>query len=298
MERTSSESTSSRISPPTSNLKPAYRVERLAFAYPRATDGGNGWALRELTCEIARGEIVGLIGPNGSGKSSLLKLLAKLLTPRGGALHMGGRPLAELSQLDVARTVALVPQHQPQLFPFTVAEMVLMGRFPHHQMRGSLVGFGWETGEDLRVAEAAMAVMDVTRLAGRSIDDVSGGERQRALIARALAQTPEILLLDEPTAHLDLHHQRDICEALRRLNAERGVTVVLVSHDLNLASQYCDRLMLLHEGALVRFGSPAQVLEADLIESVYNCRVLVDRHPLSGVPRVTLPGREDVRRES
>ncbi len=271
---------------------PAYRVERLAFAYPRAADGENGWALRDLTFEIARGEIVGLIGPNGSGKSSLLKLLAKLLTPRGGAVHMGGRSLAELSHMEIARTVALVPQHQPQLFPFTVAEMVLMGRFPHHRTRGDLVGFAWETSEDLRVAEEAMAVMDVTRLAGRSIDDVSGGERQRALIARALAQTPDILLLDEPTAHLDLHHQRDICEALRRLNAERGVTVVLVSHDLNLASQYCDRLMLLHEGALVRLGPPAQVLEAGLIESVYNCRVLVDRHPLSGVPRVTLPGRD------
>ena len=272
--------------------EPAYRVERLTFAYRRSTADADGWALRDLTFEIARGEIVGLIGPNGSGKSSLVKLLARLLTPRGGAVHVNGRPLAELSHLEIARTVALVPQHQPQLFPFTVAEMVLMGRFPHHRTRGSLVGFGWETGEDLRIAEEAMTVMDMTRLAGRSIDDVSGGERQRALIARALAQTPDILLLDEPTTHLDLHHQRDICEALRRLNAGRGLTVVLVSHDLNLASQYCDRLMLLHEGALVRFGPPAQVLQADLIESVYNCRVLVDRHPLSGVPRVTLPGRE------
>ena len=272
--------------------EPAYRVERLTFAYRWSTAGADGWALRELTFEIARGEIVGLIGPNGSGKSSLLKLLAGLLTPQGGMVYLNGRLLAELSHVEVARTVALVPQQQPQPFPFTVAEMVLMGRFPHHRMQGSLVGFAWETGEDLRVAEEAMAVMDVTRLAGRSIEDVSGGERQRALIARALAQAPEILLLDEPTAHLDLHHQRDICEALRRLNAERGLTVVLVSHDLNLASQYCDRLLLLHEGALVRFGPPAQVLEAGLIESVYDCRVLVDRHPLSGVPRVTMPGRE------
>ena len=290
---TPSESTHPPLRPRTSNLEPAYRVDRLAFAYPRAADGGDGWALRELTFEIARGEIVGLIGPNGSGKSSLLKLLARLLMPLGGTVHMGGRPLERLPQAEIARTVALVPQQQPQLFPFTVAEMVLMGRFPHHRTRGSLVGFAWETGEDLRVAEEAMAVMDVTRLAGRSIEDVSGGERQRAFIARALAQTPEILLLDEPTAHLDLHHQRDICEALRRLNAERGLTVVLVSHDLNLASQYCDRLMLLHEGALVRFGPPAQVLQAELIESVYRCRVLVDRHPVSGVPRVTLPGRQD-----
>ena len=137
-----------------------------------------------------------------------------------------------------------------------------------------------------------MVDMDISHLAHRSITDVSGGERQRAIIARALTQQPRVLLLDEPTAFLDLNHQLEICRILRRLNDERGLTVVLVSHDLNLASQYCDRLMLLREGRQYSIGVPQEVIRHDLLEAVYGCTVLVDRHPISGLPRVTLPGRE------
>jgi iron complex transport system ATP-binding protein len=132
----------------------------------------------------------------------------------------------------------------------------------------------------------------VLHLADRSIHDVSSGERQRAIIARALAQQPRVLLLDEPTAFLDLNHQVEICRTLRKLNDERGLTVVLVSHDLNMASQYCDRIMLMENGSLFRIGTPDDVITPDALSAVYHCDVLVDRHPESGLPRVTLPGRQ------
>ena len=186
----------------------------------------------------------------------------------------------------MARRVALVPQETLQIFPFTIAEMVLMGRFPHHHGWG---GWHWEDSNDWRIAHEAMNDLDIGHLGSRFITDVSGGERQRAVIARALTQQPEVLLLDEPTAFLDLHHQLAIARTLRRLNRERGLTVILVSHDVNLASQYCDRLMVFHQGHMVEAGTPQDVLRPDLLESVYGCQVLVDRHPQSGVPRVSLP---------
>jgi iron complex transport system ATP-binding protein len=167
---------------------------------------------------------------------------------------------------------------------------LLMGRFPH-RARGRLAAFGWEGESDLRMAQDAMKEMDVLHLADRSIHDVSSGERQRAIIARALAQQPRVLLLDEPTAFLDLNHQVEICRTLRKLNDERGLTVVLVSHDLNMASQYCDRIMLMENGSLFQIGTPDDVITPEALSAVYHCNVLVDRHPISGLPRVTLPGR-------
>lgn len=292
------ESSTLHLSPLASRPVPAYQVERLRFRYRKGQDSRagrerekNGWVLKGLTFEVKAGEIVGVIGPNGSGKTSLLKLLARTLRPQEGMVTLFGRAMADMQQAEIARTVALVPQESAILFPFTITEMVLMGRFPHHRSAGNLYGFGWEGPEDIRLAEEAMRETDVIQLAHRLISDVSGGERQRAIIARALTQQPQILLLDEPTAFLDLHHQLDICRILRRLNEERGLTVVLVSHDLNLASQYCDRLLLLNEGTIYRMGPPADVIRPDVLETVYRCQVLVDHHPTSGLPRVTLPGR-------
>lgn len=277
----------------------AYRVERLKFRYRHDRDGqlgkGHEWALTGLTFEVLSGEVLGVIGPNGSGKTSLLKLLARVLRPREGEIHLFGSQLAEMSQDAIARLVALVPQDSRQIFPFTIAETVMMGRFPHHRSRGRLFDFGWEGPEDIRLATQAMKETDVVHLAHRSIENVSGGERQRAIIARALTQQPQILLLDEPTAFLDLNHQLEICKILRHLNEKRGLTVVLVSHDLNLASQYCDRLMLLNEGEIFRLGSPEEVIRPDVLAAVYRCEVLVDSHPMSGLPRVTLPARSSVR---
>ena len=267
----------------------AYEVRSLRFQYQPLSRGLDNWVVDGLTFDIQAGEILGIVGPNGSGKTSLLKLLAKVLRPHDGAMALFGRDLGVMPQVEVARTVAFVPQESPQVFSFTVMETVLMGRFPHHQGATWSAGFGWESAEDLSIAEQALQYTDLTHLAGRSVMDLSGGERQRCMIARALAQAPQVLLLDEPTAFLDLQHQMEICAIVRRLKEERGLTVVLVSHDLNLASQYCDRILMLKAGALFRLGTPHDVIDVEVLKAVYGCDVLIDRHPESGVPRVTLP---------
>jgi iron complex transport system ATP-binding protein len=203
--------------------------------------------------------------------------------------------LDRLSHAEVAETVAYVAQDQAQWFPYTVAEIVLMGRYPRAAARRRLrplAVWGWEDDEDRRIAAWAMEQTDVAHLAARSIQEVSGGERQRAMLACALAQEPRVLLLDEPTAFLDLSHQVDIARILRRQHEATGLTVILVSHDLNLAAQYCDRILLLDEGRAARIGTPAEVIRPDALAAVYRCTVLVDPHPGSGLPRVTLPGRE------
>lgn len=267
----------------------AYQVRSLRFHYNRLSREETNWVLDGLTFDVEAGEILGIVGPNGSGKTSLLKLLAKVLRPQTGDMALFGRDLGTMPQVEVARTVAFVPQESPQVFSFTVMETVLMGRYPHHHGAKWSAGFGWESAEDVLIAEQAMQSTDLTHLASRSVMDLSGGERQRCMIARALAQAPQILLLDEPTAFLDIQHQIEICTIVRRLQEERGLTVVLVSHDLNLASQYCDRILMLKAGALFRLGLPHEVIGAEVLRAVYGCDVLIDRHPESGVPRVTMP---------
>ena len=267
----------------------AIEVEGLSFSYHAIEGQGRKWTLDHLSFHVGVGEILGIVGPNGSGKSSLLKILSGLLPAGKGDVRLGGLSLRKRSQADVARIVAVVPQEYVQVFPFTVAETVLMGRFPHRTARWWSLGIGDETANDLTCAHQAMVDTDVFSLADRLVSDLSGGERQRVVIARALAQEPKILLLDEPTAFLDLQHQIEICSILRRLKEERGLTVVLVSHDLNLASQYCDRILMLKAGALFRIGTPHEVIGVDALRAVYGCDVLIDRHPEAGVPRVTMP---------
>ena len=274
---------------PTTSSRPAYTVHQLGFHYQReAAPEAQAWSLRGVDFQVARGEMLGVIGPNGSGKTSLLKLLAKILRPREGFIDLFDEKLSGLPHKTIARSIAFVPQESVQVFPFTIFEMVLMGRFPLHR-HTIFAGWGWEEEEDLRIAEQAMAIMGVLALAHRRIGDISSGERQRVMIARALAQQPRVLLLDEPTAFLDLNHQVEICTSLQRMNREQGLTVVWVSHDLNLASQYCNRLLLLNRGRLFKLGPPDEVIQSTTIANVYGCEVLVDRHPMSGVPRITLP---------
>jgi iron complex transport system ATP-binding protein len=288
-----SENTRSMIDQPPGGdvigARKAYQVQSLRFQYHLLSQGHANWVLDGLTFDVDAGEILGIVGPNGSGKTSLLKLLAKVLRPHVGDMALFGRDLGTMPQVEVARIVAFVPQESPQIFSFTVMETVLMGRYPHHRGTKWSAGFGWESAEDVLIAEQAMQSTDLTHLAGRSVMDLSGGERQRCMIARALAQAPRVLLLDEPTAFLDLQHQMEICAIVRRLKEERGLTVVLVSHDLNLASQYCDRILMLKAGTLFRLGTPEEVIGVDVLRAVYGCDVLVDRHPESGVPRVTMP---------
>lgn len=268
-----------------------YDVQSLRFRYQSKESHAAGWILDDVSFQVYEGEVLGVVGPNGSGKTSLLKVLARLMTPQQGHIDLFGQDIASLAQREVACVVAVVPQDSQQFFPFTVAETVLMGRFPHRPRGRWIGGLGWESREDVVIAERAMMMMDVVPLAQRAVTDLSGGERQRTMIARALAQTPKVLLLDEPTAFLDLQHQVEIGSVLRRLNDERGLTVVFVSHDLNLVSQYCDRILLLDQGRIVRIGFPHEVIQPETLETVYRCRVLVDRHPHTGLPRVTLPGR-------
>ncbi len=231
--------------------------------------------------------MLGVIGPNGAGKTSLLKLMAGLLRPEEGSVCLRGRDVRNMPPREIARQVAFVPQESHILFPFTVEELVLMGRFVHQS------GWGWESATDLRIAHHVMRIMEVEHLVQRTFQALSGGERHRVMIARALAQDASLLLLDEPTAFLDLKHQIDIYDILKGLNRERHVTVILVSHDVNLASQHCDRLMLLHEGQSFRTGPPRDVLTVEHLRRVYGCEVLIDQHPTTGTPRITLPQNGD-----
>ena len=272
--------------PETLHRQSPFVVDAVTFGFGRKERAVQSPVLKNVSLTIASGEVLGVLGPNGSGKSTLLKVLMRILVPQQGKVELFGQPHDAVAQAEISRRVAFVPQETQQAFPFTISEMVLMGRYPHHNRTW---GPGWESARDRAVAMQAMSDLGVAHLGGRLITNVSGGERQRAVIARALAQEPEILLLDEPTAFLDLHHQLEIVRIIRRLNRERGLTVVLVSHDLNLASQYCDRLLLLREGEIVTMGSPEEVIAGESLERVYGCPVLVDRHPQSGRPRVTLP---------
>jgi iron complex transport system ATP-binding protein len=267
----------------------AIEVEGLSFRYQRMHGRGRLWTLDHLSFRVEAGEILGIVGPNGSGKSSLLKVLSGLLPIGEGDVQLGGRSIQKRTQADIARMVAVVPQEYQQVFPFTVAETVLMGRFPHRTARWWSMGIGDETVGDLACVHQAMVDTDILSLADRLVSDLSGGERQRVMIARALAQEPKILLLDEPTAFLDINHQIEICSLVARLRAERGLTVVLVSHDLNVASQYCDRVLMLKEGGLCRIGSPDETIRPDVLRMVYGCDVVVDAHPQTGRPRVTMP---------
>lgn len=273
---------------PSCSTGAAIEVDGLSFRY-RSDQPGRAWTLDAVSFTVNSGEVLGIVGPNGSGKSSLLKLLAGLLKPNCGSIQMAGQSIGDLEPQALARMVAVVPQEFVQVFPFTVAETVLMGRYPHQRTGWWSLGVADESGADLLVAHRAMVDTDVAALADRSVPDLSGGERQRVLIARALAQEPSILLLDEPMAFLDINHQIDVCGLIRRLNKERALTVVLVSHDLNVASQLCDRLVMLKEGRVCQTGTPAETIREDVLRAVYGCDVVVDAHPHTGLPRVTIP---------
>lgn len=240
------------------------------------------WVLQDVSLKIERGEFIGVIGPNGSGKSTLLKTLCRLLSPQKGEVLMDLVPLKEMNQGEIARKIAVVPQEAYSLFPFRVIEMVLMGRSPY---LGHLM---FEGAKDLEIAKKAMDWTEILPIGERFIDELSGGERKRVFIARALAQEPEVILLDEPTANLDIHHQVDFLNLILNLNREKGLTIVMASHDLNIASEYCDRLILLRGGRIYTMGPPREVITRENIEKVYGCKVWVDDNPISGMPRITL----------
>lgn len=256
------------------SLMSAVEVEGVGFRYR------TGQGVEDVTFRAAPGELLGIVGPNSAGKSTLLRLLSKVAVPQKGRIRIGGRDVARLSRLELARSLAVVPQEFSVAFPFSVAEIVLMGRYPH-AAAGS-----WATAKDRAVAGAAMEATGILPLATRRVDELSGGERQLVSIARALAQEPSVLLLDEPTTHLDLGHQRTVLEILLTHHREGRQTTILVSHDLNLAAECCDRILLLVEGRVRALGAPEEVITEEHLASAYGCPVEVERHPATGRPRV------------
>ena len=254
---------------------PVISVQGLGLCY------GKRQVLQDITMQVQRGEFYLIIGPNGSGKTSLLKGLANLLPTAGGRIEILGRPLTDYTRRQLAQKIAVVPQQISLDFPFTVTDTVLMGRAPHLGLMRV------EGAVDHTLAAEAMHFTDVTHLADRRLDQLSGGERQRVIIARALCQQPEIILLDEPTASLDPAHQIQIMDLMERFRAEKGTTVIMVSHDLNLAALYGDRLLLLHNGRTEMVGSPVEVLTAERLAACYGCTMLVEKDSLGGMPRVT-----------
>lgn len=234
----------------------------------------------KVSFSVVEGEFFMIIGPNGAGKSSLLKIIARIAKPAGGEVSLLGKNHGQYSTRGLAQKVAMVSQQAPTDFPFTVAETVLMGRSPHLGL------LGLEGDQDYRIGEEAMSFTEVLHLAGRRLDQLSGGERQRVMIARAICQEPALILLDEPTAALDPAHQVRIMDLMERLRQEKGTTVIMVSHDLNLASMYSDRLLLLKNGRVITIGTPKQVFTRQFIQKSYECELLIDENPLGGVPRV------------
>jgi iron complex transport system ATP-binding protein len=240
------------------------------------------WVLEDVSFRVEKGEFVGVIGPNGSGKTTLLKILYRLLTPRKGEILFELVPMKKMERTDIAKRIAVVAQETQLLFPFSVLETVLMGRSPY---LGHLM---FESEKDLEIVKKAMEWTNILPFSERPMDELSGGEKKRVFIARALAQEPEVILLDEPTANLDIHHQMDFLNLILTLNRERGLTIVMASHDMNIASEFCDRLILLQEGRIYKMGTPHEVITEENIENVYGCEVWIDQNPISGMPRINL----------
>ncbi|MBQ26785.1 MAG: hypothetical protein CMH81_01380 [Nitrospiraceae bacterium] len=263
-------------------MKPIIRVERVGFNYGLRNVSSESCLLDNLTFQVLPGEILGIIGPNGCGKSTLINLLSKVLTPHAGEIFIHAQALAKMKQQDVARAIAVLPQDISVSFHYSVEEMVLMGRAPYRNR------LGWETNADYEVAEEVLDLTCMRDFAERWFLELSGGERCRALLARALAQRPEILLLDEPTANLDLQYQTQILDMIAGFARKHGSTVCIVTHDLNLVGEYCDRVAVLKDGRVYREGSPAEIIQAKTIADVYNTQVHVGTNPHSGAPHVFL----------
>jgi iron complex transport system ATP-binding protein len=238
--------------------------------------------MEDVSFSIDEAQIVAVIGPNGSGKTTLLKIINGTLFPDAGQMLIDGKDTSRWSRQEIARKVAIVPQETAVIFPFYAEEIVLMGRFPH------LSNYRFEDKKDYLIVHEAMEKTDTLAFATRRFDELSAGERQRVLIARALAQEPKILLLDESTVFLDLKHQLQFLTLLRQLNTAQQLTVIFVTHDINLAAQNADRIILLYSGGIYAIGKPAEVITAANIKEVYDVGVLIDENPQSGLPRMTL----------
>ena len=256
-------------------MEPVLNMEKVSFRY------GDAWVVRDLSFQVEAGEILGVMGPNASGKTTLLRLMDGIIRPQKGTVFLNGEDLMRMGRRKIARQIGVVAQENTVLYAFTALEVVLMGRSAH------LPRMGFEGRKDREIAIRSLERTGCGQLSERPVNELSGGERQRVLIARALAQEPRVLLLDEPTVYLDLTHQMEFLDLLVRLHHDEGITIVWVSHDLNLASMICQRLILLKTGRIHALGHPEQVLTESNVAQVFDRPVMVDRNPQQGTPRIT-----------
>jgi len=240
----------------------------------------SGFAVRGVDFEARKGELVGLVGPNGAGKTTLLRLFSGTLAPSRGSIEIGGVDIASLNASERARLVSVVPQNPQLPLIFSVLDLVLMGRNAHLKL------LEWESQSDIEIARRAMEMTDTWRFRDREIGSLSGGERQRAVVALALAQQSPVMVMDEPTASLDLGHQTGVMDLVRDLQRQRADAIVVAMHDLTLAAQYCDRLVMVTDGRVFAQGTPREVLTRDVISEAYGAEVLVLMHPEAGSPVV------------
>ncbi len=247
-----------------------YNIRNLNFGY------GTTVVLNQLSAGIAPGEFVAVVGPNGAGKSTLLKLLAGIFPNFGGSIEFLGRQIGDYQPVDLAQKVAFVPQETHVVFPFTVDEMILMGRLPYRK------GFVFDSADDSESVRNAMALTGTSELGSKMFNELSGGERQRVVLASALAQTPDVLLLDEPTVYLDMKHQVHFYQILEQLNAERNMTIIAVTHDINLAARYARRMVAIRNGAIALDGEPEEILTPDTLYEIFEVRATVLDRPGGG----------------
>ncbi len=244
-------------------------IRNLNFTY------GKNPVLREINFSVAAGEFISIIGPNGAGKSTLIKMMDGILKAEQSDILLEGKPISDFSRKELAQRIAYLPQDSKFAFSYTVREVVMMGRFPY--LRGVLT----YTAEDLQIVREMMTLMEIEQFAERRFNELSGGEKQRVLIASALAQQPRIILLDEPTNALDLHHQIAIYHILKKLQKEQNLTIIVVTHDINLAAQYCERITLMGKGMIIRDDEPKKVLQFNLLQDTFGVKVYIDINPLT-----------------
>src|SRR6185503_6967625 len=247
-------------------------------------------AVADVTLSLKEREITAIIGPNGAGKSTLLRTLNGQLPRSSGSVLLDGEPIERLNRRSISRRIAVVAQEAELRFPVTVLEFVLGGRFAW----ATHAGWGWETERDLHIAESVLREAEMSELSARLMNELSGGERQRALMARALATEAPILLLDEPTANLDLSHQSTLLTLVRNRCDKHRVAALVITHDIYLAAEFADKILLMKQGRTIHSGRPEAVLRPEILQEVFEIRVLVDAHPVTGGPRVT-PVHEPIR---
>jgi len=252
----------------------AINIDNLSFAFDQEE------ILKSIDLKIEKGKFYSILGPNGSGKTTLVKNICRTLSSKHGSIYIGDKDIKRLGNKEMAKEVSLVPQNTLVEFDFSALDIVLMGRTPY------ISRFSKESEEDFKIARAAMEATNTWHLRSKSINSLSGGERQRVIVARAITQDTDIILLDEPISSLDIYHQVEILNAIKKLNSNKKVTIIAVLHDLNMAAAYSDEIIMMHKGKVYTQGSPEEVLIDEKVKEVYGIDVHVIKNPVSGKPHV------------